>query len=288
MHLGNTFAMCASLVAAMAFGSLCSPAIAQPACEPAQLATKYPALAGKTLKIGQDGESPPFSYRDHKDFNRLLGLDADTARAVFACAGVPIEFTTGAWSGLIPATMSGQIDVMWDTLLYTPERAKRMDFVAYMNAATGVVVPKGNPKKIKSLDDLCGLTATTGLGTTQEAMLRQAAEKCVAAGKKTVDIITSTDIPSGMRLVQNGRADVLLTNKFLGDMMAASNAAVEMAFGVVTGARLAAGTAKGNNDLVKAIYDGLAVLRANGELQKIFDANKVDYSLVTEPEILTK
>jgi polar amino acid transport system substrate-binding protein len=149
-------------------------------------------------------------------------------------------------------------------------------------------VPKGNPKKIHALDEMCGMTGTASLGTTQEAMLRQASEKCVATGKKPIDLITSTDIPSGMRLVQNGRADVLATNKFIGDMMAKANPAVEMAFGVVTGARIAAGTAKGNTDLVKAMYDGLVVLRANGELRKIFDTYNVDYSLVTEPEILTK
>jgi polar amino acid transport system substrate-binding protein len=267
---------------------IASPAEAAPVCEPDKLATKYPKLVGKKLKIGQDGESAPFSHRDPKDFNKLIGLDADTARAVFACAGVPIEFTTGAWAGLIPAAMSGQIDVMWDTLLYTPERAKRMDFVAYMNAASGVVVPKGNPKKIKAIDEMCGMIGTASLGTTQEAMLRASSEKCVAGGKKPIEIITSTDIPSGMRLVQNARADALVTNKFLGDMMAASVPAVEMAFGVVTGARIAAGTAKGNDDLVKAIFDGLTVLKGNGELKKIFEANKVDYSLVTEPEILTK
>ena len=288
MRLRNVYGLSA-LSALIACSLLtASPATAQPACEPAKLATKYPALAGKKLKIGQDGESAPFSHRDPKDFNKLIGLDADTARAVFACAGVPIEFVTGAWAGLIPATMSGQIDVMWDTLLYTPERAKRMDFVAYMNAASGVVVPKGNPKKITAIDGMCGMTGTAGLGTTQEAMLRQSSEKCVAAGKKPIDIITSTDIPSGMRLVQNSRADALVTNKFLGDMMAASVPGVEMAFSIVTGARIGAGTAKGNDDLVKAISDGLTVLKANGELKKIYEANKVDYSLVTDPEILTK
>jgi polar amino acid transport system substrate-binding protein len=284
MHCRNVF------VVVLSAGLLLAPVVASaaPACEPDKLATKYPSLVGKKITVGQDGESAPFSRRDPKDFNHLIGLDADTARAVFACAGVPIEFKTGAWGGLIPATMSGQIDVMWDTLLYTPERAKRMDFVAYMNAATGVVVPKGNPKGIKSMDDTCGLTSSASIGTTQEALLRQTSEKCVAAGKKAINIITSTDIPSGMRLVQNGRADAVVTNKFLGDLMSASNPAVEMAFGVVTGARLAAGTAKGNPDLVKAMYDGLVVLKANGELKKIFDANKVDYSLVTDPEILTK
>jgi polar amino acid transport system substrate-binding protein len=263
-------------------------AFAAPVCEPDKLAAKYPKLAGKKIKIGQDGESRPFSFRDPKDFNHLIGLDADVARAVFACAGVPIEFSTGSWSGLIPAAMSGQIDVMWDTLLYTAERAKRLDFVAYMNSATGVMVPKGNPKKVKSLDDLCGLSGTANLGTTQEAMLREASAKCTAAGKKAVDVITSTDMPAGTRLVQNARADVLVTNKFYGDALAETNKEIEMAFGVVTNARIASGTAKGNDDLVKAMFDGLTVLRANGELKKIYDTYKVDYSLVTEPEILTK
>jgi polar amino acid transport system substrate-binding protein len=288
MRIHNVFGLCVLSALIIAGLPITLPAAAQPACEPDKLATKYPALAGKKLKIGQDGESAPFSHRDPKDFNKLIGLDADTVRAVFACAGVPIEFVTGAWAGLIPATMSGQIDVMWDTLLYTPERAKRMDFVAYMNAASGVVVPKGNPKKITTIDGLCGMTGTAGLGSTQEAMLRESSQNCVAAGKKPINIITSTDIPSGMRLVQNSRADALVTNKFLGDMMASSVPGVEMAFAIVTGARIAAGTAKGNDDLLKAIFDGLTVLKANGELKKIFEANKVDYSLVTEPEILRK
>jgi polar amino acid transport system substrate-binding protein len=258
------------------------------ACEPAQLATKYPALAGRTIKIGQDGESAPFSFRDPKDFGHLIGLDADTARAVFACAGVKVEFITGAWSGLIPAVMSGQIDVMWDTLLYTPERAKRLDFVYYMNAASGAIITKGNPKRIHSLADLCGTRGTANLGTIQEAMLRAASKDCLAAGKADVEITLAADIPGALRQVQSGRADLFLSNKFIGDAMVAKSADLEMAFTVLTGAKIAAGTAKGNPDLVRMIADGLGTLEGNGELRTIFDRYKVDYALVTKPEILTQ
>ncbi|MDB5519834.1 MAG: hypothetical protein JWQ17_6592 [Tardiphaga sp.] len=258
-------------------------------CEPTRMAAKYPSLAGKTIKVGQDGESVPFSTRDPKDFTKLIGLDADLARAVFACVGVPMDFSIGQWAGLIPATMAGQIDIMWDTLLYTPERAKKMDFVVYMNAATGMLVAKGNPKKLHALGDICGVTATTTLGTTQEAMLRDANNKCVAAGKTAVNIITSPDMPSGMRLVQNGRADLVAINKFVGDSMVASNpTAIESAFDVVTGAKIAVGTAKGNTDLIAAIRDGLAAIRANGTEKTIYERYKVDYSLTTEPTVLTE
>ncbi|MEH2471997.1 ABC-type amino acid transport substrate-binding protein [Nitrobacteraceae bacterium AZCC 2161] len=164
-----------------------------------------------------------------------------------------------------------------------------MDFVVYMNAATGMLVAKGNPKKIHTLDDLCGVTATTTLGTTQEAMLREANGKCVAAGKTAVNIITSPDMPSGLRLVQNARADVVAINKFVGDSMVASNpTTVESAFDVVTGAKIAVGTAKGNPDLIKAIRDGLTAIRANGTEKTIYERYKVDYSLTTEPSVLTE
>ena len=185
--------------------------------------------------------------------------------------------------------MAGQIDVMWDTLLYTPERAKKLDFVVYMNAATGMLVAKGNPKNVHTLDDLCGLNTTTQLGTTQEAMLREANNKCLAAGKPAVTIITSQDMPSSLRLVQSGRADLAAVNKFVGEsMIAASGGTVQSAFDVVTGAKISVGTAKGNPDLVKAIKDGLTAIRANGTEKAIYEKYHVDYSLTTDPSVLTE
>jgi len=104
------------------------PSVAQTqACEPDKIATKYPSRAGKTIKIGADPTSPPYVTRDPKDFHQLIGFDTDLARAVFDCAGVKYEFFFGGWSGLLPAVISGQIDVMWDNLYYTAERATQVD-----------------------------------------------------------------------------------------------------------------------------------------------------------------
>jgi polar amino acid transport system substrate-binding protein len=283
---GTIFALTLALLCA----TLSAPARAdETGCAPTKLAANYPSLVGKIIKIGQDGESVPFSQRDPKDLTKLIGLDADLARAAFGCVGVPVDFTVGAWSGLIPAAMAGQIDLMWDTLLYTPERAKKLDFVVYMNAATGMLVAKDNPRNVHALTDLCGLNATTQLGTTQEAMLRDADNKCLAAGKPAVTLILSQDMPSSLRLVQSGRADLAAVNKFVGDSMIASSPdKVQSAFDVVTGAKIAVGTAKGNPDLVKAIKDGLTAIRANGTEKTIYEKYHVDYSLTTDPTLLTE
>jgi polar amino acid transport system substrate-binding protein len=276
------------LLAMFGFGvAVAPPAHAQAAqCEPARLSEKYPALAGKTVRIGQDGQSPPFSTRDPNNFEHLNGLDADLARAVFACAGLKVEFHTGAWSGLLPALMTGQIDVMWDTLLYTPARAQKVDFVGYMMAETGMLVPKGNPKNLHALTDLCGLKATASLGTTQEAQLREASAACTKDGKAPIDIVIGVDIPSSVRLIQSGRADLMSSNKFMVGAMVQNNPeTLTEAFDVQTNALIAVGLTKGNPDLAKAVRDGLAILRQNGTEKQIYDRYNVDFALTLDPDI---
>ena len=258
-------------------------------CEPDKVAAKYPSLAGKTIRIGQDGESPPYSLRDSKDFSKLIGMDADMARATFACIGVPIEFKTGGWSGLLPAVIAGQADVMWDNLYYTPERAKQVDFVTYMTAATGGLVAKGNPKNIKALDDVCGMRATAGLGTVEEAAFRDLSKKCLADGKKEVSIVTYPDIPGGTRLIANNRADVLMSDLgMVSSLIKANPTAFDNGFKIVTNYKIAVGYSKGNKDLGQAILDALSILRTDGTEKQIFDKYAVDYSISTPSEILTK
>ena len=145
-----------------------------PKCEPDKLAAKYPGLVGKKVIIGQDGESPPYSFRDPKNFNNIIGADADMARAAFKCIGVPSEFKLGGWSGLLPAVIAGQAEVMWDNLYYTAERAKQVDYVVYLIAGTGGMVKKGNPEEDHRHGRApAACTATAGLGTVEEAAFRK-------------------------------------------------------------------------------------------------------------------
>lgn len=284
------------LVFAVTIGSLsllCAavqPSLAEaPKCEPDKLAAKYPGLVGKTMKIGTDGETAPYAMRDPKDFNHLIGLDTELAEATFKCIGVPIEFKFGAWSGQIPAVANGQTDAMWESLYYTPERAQQIDFVIYLLAATGGMVQKGNPKHIMGLDDVCGVRATAGLGTVEEAQFRQLSDKCVKDGKKPVEIVTFPDIPAGARLVMNDRADLLLINLgFVNQMVADNPDKLERSFMIKTDWKVGVGFGKGNKELEQAVADGLAAIRAEGTEKKIYDKYHFDYSLALPIETLTQ
>jgi polar amino acid transport system substrate-binding protein len=241
----------------------CPPARADAVkpCEPDKLSTRYPGLVGKTIHVGQDGISRPFSFHD------------------------PV----GSWSGLLPAVAAGRIDVMWDALYYTPERAKMVDYVLYATATDSAVLHKGNPKHIKSLDDLCGLRGMGGLGTIEIVILGDVSKKCTEEGKPALDITTYKDRTSGFEMIATNRGDVMLTSTPIAEAAAAEKSDIlESGFTFLTGIKIGAGVAKGRTELEQAISDGIAATQATGQIAKIFTAYKVDPNTLIPPEIVTK
>src|SRR6266851_9939607 len=258
-------------------------------CEPEALATKYPTLVGKTIRVAQSGEGAPFTFRDPEEFDKLIGLDADLVRATFACIGVPFEFKTGAWSGLLPSVIAGQADLMWSNLYYTPPRAEQVDFVTYLLAATAGMVKKGNPKNIHSLDDSCGARAAAGLGTVEEAMFRGVSDKCVAAGKPAVELVTYADRPSGMRMVQNDRADLLMGDAGRLDYtISLLPNELERGYMILTDYKVGPGISKSMPELRQAVFDSLQIIQAAGTMKELMIKYNVDPELQRPVEMWTK
>jgi polar amino acid transport system substrate-binding protein len=257
-------------------------------CEPDKVATRYPGLAGKTIVVGQDGVSLPYSYHDPENPDHILGADADYARAVFACIGVPVTFQIGAWSGLLPAVAAGRIDMMWDDLYYTPERAQRVDFIMYSLASDTAVLRKGNPKNIKSLADLCGVRAVAGLGTVEALLLTNLSQKCTDAGKPAIEISNYQDRPSAWQMIDTNRADVVLSSSAMGAAAVAERPNMESGFDFLPDIRVGVGIAKGRIELAQAVSDAMAATMATGAIAKMYVSYKMDPKLLLPPEILTK
>lgn len=266
------------------------PAFAQNACEPGKLAQKYPSLVGKTLKIGVDAQTPPYVMRDPKEFSKLIGFDADLARQVFDCAGIKYEFFVGGWSGLLPALNAKQIDVFWNNLYYTAERAKQVNFVTYMQAGTGALAAVGNPKKIAGLDStMCGTTVAVGVGTVEEPQVRAEDGKCKAAGKPGVTVMVFPDVAAGTRLVQSGRADAMMYDLALIDSLVKQNPETySRAFKVLSGLNIGVAVSKDSTDLLNAVRDGLQIAQATQKQKAIFEKYTIDPDLQVTAEIKTR
>lgn len=283
------FGFLASVAAAVLSLTMTAPASVQGAvCEPAKLAQKYPSLAGRTLKIGADPQTQPYVMRDPANFEKIIGVDADLARAVLDCVGVKYEFFLGGWSGLLPAVMSGQVDIMWDDLYYKPERAKTVDFLIYMRAGTGAIVPAGNPEKVTSKADFCGKTVSYAVGSAEEKIVQEQDDLCKSASKPQINKMPFQDLAAGMRLLDSKRTGILLWDLgFVDATVARGKDKYARAFGIVGTFSIGAAMKKGDEDLKKALLEGLTAVQASGEQKKIFERYGVDVDLMLPAEIKT-
>jgi polar amino acid transport system substrate-binding protein len=272
----------------LAVGLFATGANAQAKCDPAATPKKYPTLAGKTVRIGQSPTTPPYAFVEEPS-EEHIGFDADMARAVFACLGLPYEFKAGKWSGLLPALIAGQTEVMWSNLFHTPARAEQVDFVTYRINATSGLVRKGNPKKVTSMNDVCGLRATGGLGTVEEAAFREQSKVCEAAGKKTVEILQHQENTAGIRLLASDRADVMLLDTGAsGFMVKKMPNELEIAFTTKTQFKVAVGINKGLPELRQAIFDAMQIMQTDGTQKALMEKYGIDPGLMIPTEILTK
>ncbi|MEA2934539.1 MAG: polar amino acid transport system substrate-binding protein [Variibacter sp.] len=259
-----------------------------PTCEPEKLATKYPGLKDRTIKIGADPQTPPYVMRDASDFNKVIGFDADLARAVLDCVGAKYEFVLGGWSGLLPAVNSGQIDVMWDNLYYKPERAKTVDFAVYMKAGTAAMVAAGNPKKVSNIEEMCGVTVSYAVGSAEEKIVQDHDAKCTSANKSPINKMPFQDLAAGMRLIEHARTDLLLWDLgFIDATVAKNKGKYTRAFAILGTFNIGAAIKKGDDDLRNAIADGLRAVQARGGQKAIFEKYGMDPSLEVPGEAKT-
>jgi polar amino acid transport system substrate-binding protein len=261
------------------------PALA--ACEPDKVATKYPGLAGKTLKVGLDPTLPPVMYRDPNNPSRIVGQDPDMIEAAMKCLGLKYELVGLDFGTLIPTLQAGQIQLIWSNIYYTPERANAADFVAYATTGTAGIVKKGNPKNIKSLADSCGTRAAPILGTIEDAAFKEQSAKCVAAGKPAIEITPYPNAPATSRAIENDRADISMYDLVLVDQVVKNSPdKFERAFSFRTNIRIGVAVKKGNEELLVAVKEAVQALQNNGTQKALLQKNGMDPSLAIPAEIL--
>ena len=277
-------ALLAGLVAtAVGFGTA-GPA--QAACEPEKVATKYPGLAGKTLKVGLDPTLPPIMYRDPSNPSKIIGQDPDMVEAAMKCLGLKYELVGLDFGTLVPTLQAGQIQLIWSNIYYTPARAQAADFVNYATTGTAGIVKKGNPKNIKTIEDVCGKRAAPILGTVEDKGFQDASAKCVAAGKPAIEITPYPNAPATSRAIENDRADVSMYDVVLVDQVVRTNPdKFERAYYFRSGIKIGVAVKKGNEELVTAVKDAITELQANGTQKALMQKNGIDPTLAIPVEI---
>ncbi|MEU6378587.1 ABC transporter substrate-binding protein [Streptomyces sp. NPDC046909] len=250
----------------------------------APLFDKLPADIQKAgvIKAGTNAEYAPMEYQEG---GKIVGVDIDIANALGEKLGVEFKFTSGSFDGLITALNSGRYQVAMSSMTDTKQRQEGLDdkgkklgpgvdFVDYFQAGTAVYVQKGNPKGIKSIEDLCGLTVAVQRGTTYEAALQTQSKACTDAGKKKLDIESFENDTEAQTRVKSGGA-VAGVNDYPVAIDLARKADNGNAFEVV-GEQVDAGpfgiaVNKDNKELTSALEAAVNAIIEDGTYKKILD-----------------
>ncbi len=273
-----------ALVLVSACGTSDSPTVEQTSGA-APLASLLPqAIRDKgTLTVGSDIAYAPVEFFD-TDGKTAIGIDPDIAAALGKQLGITLTFENGTFDGLITQLTSKRIDLIMSALSDTKERQAKIDFVDYFTAGTSILVKKGNPEGIKTLDDFCGKTIALQRGTTQDDVAKAQQAKCKTAGKE-LKVLSFDKDTEALLQVRSGRA-VADMNDF---PVAAYNAKTSGDFEVV-GEQIEAGPygigiRKEDTQLRDAIKAALDAIIKNGDYTKVLEKWNVTQGAVTSATV---
>jgi polar amino acid transport system substrate-binding protein len=187
-------------------------AVAPPAaCQ--QLQTKYPQFSGKTFVNAINPHTPGYEALDPKDPSHYVGFDIDLGETIGKCLGFSLTYKPVTFAALLTTLQSGQADIVISDIYATEERAKAADFITYSKVFDGVLVAKGNPKKITGINaSLCGTVAAENTGYVEVPLIRALAPACTSAGKSEPSIQLYDNNANCIQAILSGRANTYIND----------------------------------------------------------------------------
>jgi polar amino acid transport system substrate-binding protein len=173
-----------------------------------------PIRRARAITVGSDIEYTPLEFFGEGS-STPRGFDVDLAHAIAKRLGVQAHFVNFTdLEGLLPALVAGRFDIVMSGMSDTPERrASGVTFIDYLMTGTSILVPKGNPKAVQSLADLCGQTVAVQKDSEQDtrAVPDQSAA-CRAAGRPEVNAVALASDAGALEQLRSGRVVAMLTD----------------------------------------------------------------------------
>jgi polar amino acid transport system substrate-binding protein len=179
----------------------------------AALQTKYMSLKGKTLVNAVNPHTPGYEALDPNDPSKYVGFDIDLGEAIGECLGFSVSYKPVVFAALLTTLEADQADIVISDIYATKERAKAADFITYLKVYDGVLVAKGNPKKIDGINlSMCGSAAAENTGFVEVPLVQALEAQCKAAGKPAPEIQLYDNNANCIQAILSGRADTYVND----------------------------------------------------------------------------
>lgn len=228
-------------------------------CAPAHAETKV-------YNVGTEPTFPPFEMLDSTT-GEITGFDIELLKAIAADQGFEIKVHSLGFDGLIPAVLTGKIDLSASGFTITEKRAKVINFSdPYIDAGIGVMKLTADDR-IKSIADLKGKTVAVQIGTSGQ----KTAEDLQAQGKVAKVVVMDNSALAVTDLLK-GRVDAVVNDIPVNvAYVKQSKGELEMLPTPLNTEQYGFVLDKKDTELLKQINQGLKNLRANGTYDKIYD-----------------
>jgi polar amino acid transport system substrate-binding protein len=166
------------------------------------------------LLICTDFPYPPQEFFDANGDPQ--GLDVEIGNQIATRMGLKVQYVNSVFDTIIAAVTSGKCDIIISAQNITTDRSKQVSQIPYFEAGQSMVAAKGNPDKINSTTDLCGLAAAAESGTTEADYLagtgdykdKGLTQACTAAGKKPINVVVTQKDTDALQQLQAGKVAV--------------------------------------------------------------------------------
>ena len=117
------------------------------------------------------------------------------------------------FAALLTTLSSGQADIVISDIYATEERAKAADFITYSKVFDGVLVAKGNPKKITGINtSMCGAAAAENTGFVEVPLVQNLGPVCAKEGKPEPTLQLYDNNADCIQAILAGRADTYVND----------------------------------------------------------------------------
>jgi polar amino acid transport system substrate-binding protein len=276
---------------AFLLAGICAPMSANAAAPAgcAALQAKYPDLKGKQLVNAINPHTPGYEAIDPKDPNKYVGFDIDLGEKIGECLGFTLTYKAVTFAALLTTLSSGQADIVISDIYATEERAKAADFITYSKVFDGVLVAKGNPKKITGINtSMCGAAAAENTGFVEVPLVQALIAPCKAAGKPEPTLQLYDNNANCIQAILAGRADTYVNDVNTVDQAVKANPdKLEKAIAVTIPYSVGIAVPKNKPEFRDAVLAALIEVQKAGIHKDLLKKWDLDPNNFKEPDILS-
>ena len=213
-----------------------------------------------SLKVGVSPDYPPMAY---KQDGRIVGIEADNAKAVGEIIGKKMVMVEMPFEKLIPALQAGEIDVIMSGLSITPERSEQVIFTdSYMEVGQMAIMLMSNVSKFSQPWSIYreGVRVGVEAGTTGDQFAKNEL--------KEAQISYFADSAAAFEGLRKGEIDLYVHDAPTSWRLATSEGDKDLLslYHPLTTEQLAWAVRKDDGLLAESLNEALAKMKANGSL----------------------